>query len=208
MSDEATSALPRLLLLSGASGAGKSTVAVDAASELGIYRIVSSDMIREVLRSQSSPGSQPALFRSTFSIGESTDAVTDWIDTCAAVESGIEAVINRARREGCDIIIEGAHVIPANRLISEWREAGGVALGITLVIDNEDIHRERIKAREINTHRGSARYLASFKRIRQIQSGQITRAKGAGWKLLDTHLHSDIPKKITQWFNEEWYRPR
>ncbi len=199
---------PRLLLLSGASGVGKSTTAVSVASNLGIFRVVSTDMIREVLRSQMSSREHAALFRSSFSVGESTDAVSDWIDTCAAVEKGVEAVLNRARSEGCDIIVEGAHIIPANRLLAEWRAAGGIAVGVTLTIHDEKTHRERIRMRDKDTHRGAARYLASFQRIRAIQADQVTRAKGAGWRLADSHLHDDVPERIARWLNEEWYGSR
>ena len=35
------------------------------------------------------------------------DAVLDWQDTCKAVEAGVQATIERARREGIDLILEG-----------------------------------------------------------------------------------------------------
>ncbi len=199
---------PRLVLISGVAGAGKSTLAKHVAMGLEFDRIASTDTIREVLRTASNPTENPALHRSTFSHGSTGDANTDWLDASAAVESGVEAVISRARREGIDIIAEGAHIIPSNRILNEWREQGGVAIGLTLTIDNESVHEERIIEREAHSHRGSSRYLASFDRIRSIQSGLITRAKGAGWKIIDTHLHTDNLEKIRQWLDEEWYRAR
>lgn len=208
MSDETANRAPRLLLIAGASGAGKTTLAKAVALGLDFDRTASSDMIREVLRSTTTPGDSPALHRSTYSTGETGDAVTDWLDACAAVEDGVEAVVSRARREGIDLVVEGAHVIPSNRLLNEWRSQGGVAIGVALVIDIEAVHQDRIVERESNSHRGSARYLAAFGRIREIQSGLIIRAKGSGWKVIDTHLHDDGTERIRQWLNEAWYQQR
>ena len=208
MSDESAIRAPRLLLISGASGVGKTTLAKAVAVELDFDRTASSDMIREVLRSTTTPSDSPALHRSTYSTGETGDAVTDWLDASAAVEGGVEAVVSRARREGIDLVIEGAHIIPSNRIISDWTKQGGVAVGVALVIDNESIHEGRIVERESNSHRGSARYLAAFNRIREIQSGLLIRAKVAGWKVVDTHLHDDGPERVRQWLDEAWYQQR
>jgi 2-phosphoglycerate kinase len=195
-------------LIAGASGVGKTTLGKAVAQELDFDRTASTDMIREVLRSTTTPGDSPALHRSTYSTGETGDAVTDWLDACGAVEGGLEAVVSRARREGINLVVEGAHVIPANRLLHEWRTQGGVAVGVALVVDDHSIHQERIVERESKSHRGSARYIAAFDRIREIQSGLITRAKGSSWKLLDTHLHKDGVERLRQWFNEAWYQQR
>jgi 2-phosphoglycerate kinase len=203
-----TNRAPRLLLISGVSGVGKSTLATQVASALKFDRIAGSDTVREVLRTATTPSASPALFRSTFSSGVTGDSATDWLDACSAVEAGLEAVIARARREGIDLIVEGAHIIPSNRILADWKSQGGVAIGLTLTIDNASIHQERIEEREVNTHRGASRYLASFDRIRAIQTALITRAKGVNWKVIDTHLQGEFVEKLRQQFDEEWYKLR
>lgn len=208
MADGATKRAPRLLLISGVSGVGKSTLATKVASALKFDRIASSDTVREVLRTATTPSANPALFRSTFSSGATGDSATDWLDACSAVEAGLEAVISRARREGIDLIVEGAHIIPSNRILADWKNQGGVAIGLTLTIDNPSIHQERIEERDVNTHRGASRYLASFERIRAIQIALITRAKGVNWKVIDTHLQEEFIEKLRQQFDEEWYELR
>ena len=115
---------PRLLLIAGATGVGKSTTSVEAAQRLGFSRLLSTDAIREIMRACSDEDSQPALHRSSFSRGEAGDPVVDWLDTCLAVEAGISATISRARREGVDLVLEGVHLVPENRWLREWREAG------------------------------------------------------------------------------------
>ncbi len=119
---------PRLLLISGVSGVGKSTLATQIASALKFDRIAGSDTVREVLRTATTPSANPALFRSTFSSGETGDSATDWLDACSAVEAGLEAVISRARRERIDLIVVGAHIILAERRLSDWQHQGVLAI--------------------------------------------------------------------------------
>ena len=75
----------------------------------------------------------PALHRSSFSRGKNGEPVLDWQRTCESVEPGITATIERARREGIDLLIEGVHIVPSDRLLRAWREGGGIAQGGTVV---------------------------------------------------------------------------
>ncbi|MDP6844306.1 MAG: AAA family ATPase [Candidatus Thalassarchaeaceae archaeon] len=196
--------VPRLVLISGATGAGKTTLAKAVAHEMGMARIASSDTIREVMRAiADSP--DPALNRSSYGRGEVGDPATDWEDAAKAVQPGIEAVVERARRQGVDLVIEGVHVIPSRKLIGAWEAAGGAAVGIVVKIEDEDTHRERIEEREANTWRGVERYRIGFDRIRSIQRALEERGAGAEWKVVDTRLHQDGLGMVRQWLNEAWY---
>ena len=196
--------VPRLVLISGATGAGKTTLAKAVAHEMGMARIASSDTIREVMRAiADSPN--PALNRSSYGRGEVGDPATDWEDAAKAVQPGIEAVVERARRQGVDLVIEGVHVIPSRKLIGAWEAAGGAAVGIVVKIEDEDTHRERIEEREANTWRGVERYRIGFDRIRSIQRALEERGAGAEWKVVDTRLHQDGLGMVRQWLNEAWY---
>src|SRR6056300_2002802 len=187
---------PRLLLIAGATGVGKSTAAVGVAQRSGFTRVMSTDAIREIMRATDTEQSVPALHRSSFSAGESGEAVLDWTKTCRAVEPGIAATVDRARREGIDLLIEGVHIVPAVRWLREWEEAGGVALGIVMVVDEERTHQAMLKSRDAHSYRRSDRYLAGFKRIRAIQNGFIERAKIANWTLVDPSRVEDDVERI------------
>ena len=195
---------PRLVLISGATGAGKTTLAKAVAHEMGIARIASSDTIREVMRA-TSDSPDPALNRSSYGRGEVGDPATDWEDAAKAVQAGIEAVVERARRQGVDLVVEGVHIIPSRKLIGAWEAAGGAAVGVIVKIEDEDTHRDRIEKREANTWRGAERYRIGFDRIRSIQRAIEERGAGAEWKVVDTRLHQDGLGMVRQWLNEAWY---
>ena len=87
---------PRLLILAGATGVGKSTAAREIAAASGFSRILSTDAIREIMRTCIDVDEDPALHRSSFSRGENGEPVIDWQRTCESVEPGITATIERA----------------------------------------------------------------------------------------------------------------
>jgi 2-phosphoglycerate kinase len=195
---------PRLVLISGATGAGKTTLAKAVAHEMNMARIASSDTIREVMRA-TSDSPDPALNRSSYGRGEVGDPATDWEDAAKAVQPGIEAVVERARRQGVDLVVEGVHIIPSRKLVGAWEAAGGAAVGVIVKIEDEDTHRDRIEKREANTWRGAERYRIGFDRIRSIQRAIEERGSGAEWKVVDTRLHQDGLGMVRQWLNEAWY---
>ena len=196
--------VPRLVLISGATGVGKTTLAKAVAHEMGLARIASSDTIREVMRATAN-SSDPALNRSSYGRGDVGDAGTDWEDAARAVEPGIDAVVERARQQGVDLVLEGVHVIPSRRLLSAWETAGGAAVGVIVKIEDEGTHRERIEMREANTWRGADRYRIGFERIRSIQRTIEEKGAGAEWKVVDSRLHQDGLGMVRQWLNEAWY---
>lgn len=191
---------PRLLLIAGATGVGKSTVSVGLANRLGITRVLSTDAIREIMRVADDERHQPALHRSSFSRGDSGEPVADWAATCLAVEAGLKATMERARREGIDLIVEGVHIVPSTRLLRAWTDDGGVALGVVMTVDDPRDHEAMLKSRDAHSYRRSDRYLANFKRIRSIQDGLIERAKIANWEVVDPTRVDDDVERITTLF--------
>lgn len=199
---------PRLLLIAGATGVGKSTTSVEAAQRLGFSRLLSTDAIREIMRACSDEDSQPALHRSSFSRGDAGDPVVDWLDTCLAVEAGVSATISRARREGVDLVLEGVHLVPENRWLREWREAGGLAVGIVLHVNVEDEHVKMLEVRDANSWRKADRYIAAIHRLRAIQDGVLERSKITDWVELESTRTADVVGRIEHLFDLEWNEHR
>ena len=181
---------PRLLIISGTSGVGKSTTSTSLASSLGFTKIASTDTIREVLRTQISSTASPALHRSSFeSAGGS--ASEDWKETVQALSGGVEAVIDRARSKGADLLLEGVHYIPNKEVIDLWREAGGVAIGVVLYVSSEERHRGMIANREKHNGKKVDHYLGNLDRIRKIQEELVLSGSEFGWLVIDPTKESD-----------------
>lgn len=195
---------PRLLIIAGATGTGKSTVAIKIAAKSNFSRVISTDVIREIMRATTDDVNDSALHRSSFSIGESNDAILDWLDTCQALEKGIEATINRALREGIDLVLEGVHIVPSDRLIRGWIKSGGIAVGVIMAVSDEKKHESMIRSRDAYSFRNADRYIASFSRIRQIQDGLIERSKIASWPVVDISRLANDQEKIEHYLDLAW----
>ena len=81
----------RLLVITGASGVGKSTLSARIAASLEFDKVVATDTIRETLRTQISLEEMPALHRSSFQPGQS-NTIEDWKDTVTPLNSAIQAL--------------------------------------------------------------------------------------------------------------------
>ena len=194
---------PILVLIAGATGVGKSTTAVKVANEHSFARLLSTDAIREIMRVVDK-SENAALHRSSFSKGESGDAVLDWQDTCKAVESGVQATIERAQREGIDLILEGVHIEPSSRILRSWTESGGIAIGIVMHVEDESQHISFLKQRESHSFRNADRYISSLTRIRSIQESLKEKAKISGWNTLDPTRVKETLERFNHWFDLAW----
>ena len=194
---------PILVLIAGATGVGKSTTAVKIANEHSFARLLSTDAIREIMRVQNT-NENHALNRSSFSKGEAGDAVLDWQDTCKAVEAGILATIERARREGIDLILEGVHLEPSSRLLRSWRDSGGIAVGIVMHVDDEEQHASFLKQRETHSFRNAERYISALPRIRAIQDSLKEKSRIADWNTLDATIVKDSLERVNHWLDLAW----
>jgi 2-phosphoglycerate kinase len=170
--------LPLVILLGGATGVGKSTIATMLASRLGITRVIPTDAIREVMRSMFTEDIFPTLHTSSFDaarlvrhpLTRSADpVVVGFRDQASAVAVGIDALVQRAVSEGTDLIVEGAHVVPG--FIDEKRFHGeAVIVPMLVTVDDEESHRSHFLMRAHESrNRPSERYLDFFDNIRKLQ---------------------------------------
>jgi 2-phosphoglycerate kinase len=169
---------PLVILLGGATGVGKSTIATMLANRLGITRIIPTDAIREVMRSMFSADLMPTLHTSSFDaarlvrnpLPRSADPVIiGFREQASAVAVGVEALIARAVDEGTDLIVEGAHLVPG--FLDRDRFHGeAVIVPLVVSVDDEERHRSHfvVRADEVRS-RPSERYLDFFDNIRKLQ---------------------------------------
>lgn len=181
---------PRLLVITGSSGTGKSTLSARAAASLGFSKSASTDTIREALRTQFDADELPALHRSSFESAGS-GVVEDWHETVKVLSEGVAAVVRRASMKGSDLLLEGVHVIPDAQILNDWRGAGGIACGVVLYVEEGDRHQRFIVRRERHNNRGLAHYLDNLDRIREIQREMVSNGREAGWLVMDASAQDD-----------------
>ena len=181
---------PRLLVITGSSGVGKSTLSARAAASLGFSKSASTDTIREALRTQFDADELPALHRSSFESAGS-GVVEDWHETVKVLSEGVAAVVRRASMKGSDLLLEGVHLIPGAQILNDWRGAGGIACGVVLYVEEGGRHQRFIMRRERHNNRGLAHYLDNLARIREIQSEMVSNGHEAGWLVIDASAQDD-----------------
>ncbi len=188
--------VPVVILIGGATGVGKSTIATQLAARLGIVRVVATDAIREVMRAMLSPQLMPTLHMSSFQADRalrepptrSADAlVMGFREQTAAVSVGIDALIERAATEGTSIVIEGAHVVPG---FFDVETHGDRVLAVPFIIgiDDEERHRSHFAAREdAVASRPATRYTEGFDGIRRLQAYVKGQALAHGVPVIPNH---------------------
>ncbi len=196
---------PLVVLVGGATGVGKSTVATRVANHLGITRIVSTDAVREVMRSMVSRELLPSLHVSSFEAHEAIPEVlrpgfepllVGFLRQTATVAVGVEHILRRAVVERTDIIVEGVHLVPGAVTIPSPEQA--IVVPIVLSIDDADVHRSHLTGRSQDApSRPQHRYLDAFEEIRRIHDHINERAVASGVPLVRSYALDATIAEVT-----------
>ena len=167
---------PLIILIGGASGIGTSSISFELASRLGIKNLLSTDMIREVMRKMVSKELCPTLFESSYTAEEALKTpappefdktLLGFKDHVETVNVGLTGVIERSMKEGISIVIEGVHIVPGF-IDEELLNHSNVYLFV-LALSDEEIHKGRFysRCRQLWARRPLKRYLKNFTSIRK-----------------------------------------
>ncbi|ADI15142.1 AAA family ATPase [Truepera radiovictrix] len=187
---------PLIVLIGGAPGVGKSSLASALAYRLGVPRIVSTDSVRQALRSLISAELSPALHASSFTAWRAEllpseaakpkrkRVIRGFQRQVQQLTTAVGAIISRSVQEATSLVLEGIHLVPGF-LPLELEEATVVEL--VVCVSDPELHREYFGAREVQT--GSRRrreyYLEHFGEIRTLQDFIVRQAKLAGVPVLE-----------------------
>jgi 2-phosphoglycerate kinase len=182
--------VPLVVLVGGATGTGKSTVATEVAHRLGITRVTSTDVVRQTMRAFFSSEFMPSIHFSSFEAGPALATSDDddgdrvlpgFLDQTRNVLVGVKAVLGRALEESYSLALEGVHLVPGMLPPVD----GAVFCQVLLAIEDEDEHARHFFIRDNEGLRPFDKYLRALPDIRRIQDYLVERAGKTGVPVIE-----------------------
>ena len=177
--------LPIIVLIGGATGTGKSTVATEVAYRLGITRVTSTDFVRQTMRAFLTHDFMPAIHYSSFEVPaeEGLGTVESFVEQTRNVLIGVRGVIDRALQEGWSLVLEGVHLVPGMLPPIE----GAMVVHCVLAIEDEDLHESHFWVRDTSSEglRPVQKYLDALGDIRIVQDFILDQAQSSGVPVIE-----------------------
>jgi 2-phosphoglycerate kinase len=192
--------VPLVVLVGGATGTGKSTVATEVAHRLGITRVTSTDVVRQTMRAFFSSEFMPSIHFSSFEAGSGATSDDDevdrvlpgFLDQTRNVLVGVKAVLGRAMEESYSLALEGVHLVPGMLQPID----GAVFCQVLLAIEDEDEHARHFFTRDNEGLRPFDKYLRALPDIRRIQDYLVERAGKTGVPVIENSSIEDAVDQV------------
>jgi 2-phosphoglycerate kinase len=168
---------PVIILLGGAAGVGKTSLALEVAHRLGIGRVLSTDSIRQIMRLMLSRALSPAIHGSSYDAHKLLPADSKSVDSviggfreqAATVSVGIRASLERAVNENASLVMDGVSIVPGLTDLVPFSEIADVIFLVVGTLDEESFsNRFAARAAEAKD-RPPHRYLENLDSIIRIQ---------------------------------------
>ena len=185
---------PLVVLFGGAPGVGKSAIASEVGYRLGIPRIVSTDSVRQALRSLIGPELSPVLHASTYEawraelLPEERDTarpepmrvLRGFLAQVNQLKPALTAIVDRNIYEATSIVMEGVQLVPG--VSPALHVEGATVISIILSVEDEEDHLKHFATREGQTSnkRGQQNYLDHFDEIRILRQYVTDQALNQG----------------------------
>jgi HAD superfamily hydrolase (TIGR01509 family) len=165
----------KVILLGGTQGTSKNKIASKLAKKLNISHVISTEAIKEIIKSVISRDQLPSLYDNVLNIknnisGDDNDKIWGYMRQTMDLKSGIEAVINNSNAYKDTIIIEGIHLIPG--ILSLKKDIK--LYHFILEMPGEETHARALNE---NIHHSKSK---DFSKIRAYQDYLIEQSKGHG----------------------------
>ncbi|MBF0266528.1 MAG: hypothetical protein HQL46_14785 [Gammaproteobacteria bacterium] len=173
---------PLILLIGGAAGVGKSTIATEVGHRMNIVRTQSTDMLREVMRMMTPKALSPVLHTSSYNAWKVLPDVSNstkfdekllrsgYLRQSELLSVACEAIISRAIEEKVSLILEGVHIHPSLQEKITSNE-GVILVPVLLSVLKASKLKEHFQGREgLAPGRYSTKYINNFDAIWELQS--------------------------------------
>ncbi len=198
---------PLVILIGGATGTGKSTLATELAFRLGISHVTSTDMLREAMRAvlprEVVPGLHDHSFRGMTLGGQALSdprerVLAGFRQQAEQVAVAVRAVVRRAAREATPLVVEGVHLRPPFHRYAP-ADAGVTLAGLVLAVPSEKSHKRRFPRRALTQpRRASSDYLDSFQAVRWIQDDLLEGADRHGALVVSNDEVTDAVDQVIE----------
>jgi 2-phosphoglycerate kinase len=191
---------PLIILIGGASGVGKTTLAIALANLLDIPRVVATDDIRQVMRLTLSAELMPALHCSSYTawkeipeanISSSEDPViVGYREQTRVVSVGVRAILSRCIEENASVIIDGVHLIPDFLELEAFAKAAFL-IPFCLELSERQAYEERFAKRASESPaRAMHKYLSHLDNILKIQAHIVESCAARGIPAIDSSVEN------------------
>ena len=169
---------PVMILLGGAAGVGKTSLALEVAHRLGIGRMLSTDSIRQIMRIMLSQDLAPAIHASSYdaytllpphSLGD--DPVIDgYLAQSATVSVGVRASMDRAIAENASLVLDGVSIVPGLIDLEAYVDKADLIFLLVSTLDEEAFANRFVSRAAGAKQRAPHRYLENLDGILAIQN--------------------------------------
>ena len=169
---------PVILLLGGATGVGKTSLALEVAHRLGIGRVNSTDAIRQVMRLMLSPELVPTIHASSydahlvegFEPTPGADPVVEaFVNQVSVVSVGVKGMLDRAVAEASSLVMDGVALLPGRLDLDAYAGRAHVLFLVIATLDREAFRRRFVRRAEGAVERPEHRYVGNLDAILKIQ---------------------------------------
>ena len=191
---------PLFILIGGASGVGKTSLAVSLAHVLDIPRVVATDDIRQIMRLMLAPDLMPSIHASSYAAraeaagplaADLDPTVVGFRDQAKVVSVGVRAILSRCLEENVSVIIDGVHLLPEFIDLEAYAESAFPVM-LCLTVGDREAYEERFAERGVaSPARPRGRYLSHLDDIMKIQQHIVESNLAVGLPVMDTETVED-----------------
>jgi 2-phosphoglycerate kinase len=184
---------PVIILLGGAAGVGKTSLALEVAHRLGIGRMLSTDSIRQIMRLMLSPAIAPAIHGSSYDAHRllpsermgADNVIGGFREQAATVAVGIRASLERAVNENASLVMDGVSIVPGLIDVESFAATADVIFLVVGTLDEEAFSNRFAARAEETKFRPPHRYLENLDSILKIQDHFLELAERFGVPIVD-----------------------